>query len=211
MAGQYRDPVRVKVWGERACFTRPEMKAERVSYSVMTPSAARGVLEAIFWRPQFRWCVRSIEILRPIRWFSMVRNEVDRRMSPYSGGFNIGEARTQRHSLGLADVAYVVSADVMLAEGVQDDPAKYRDQFRRRVARGQCFNQPYLGCREFSAYFGEPDGDEKPIEVTESLGLMLLDIEFRAKPPHVPHFFDAELIGGVLRVPEFAFNTQGGG
>lgn len=208
---EYSKPLRVKVWGERGCFTRPEMKAERVSYDVMTPSAARGVLEAIFWKPEFRWQVRSIEVLKPIRWFSIMRNEVNRRATPHSAGLDIAEARTQRHTLGLAHVAYVVSADVVLAAGVSDDPAKYRDQFRRRVSRGQCFNQPYLGCREFVAFFNEPDGTETPIDVTVSLGRMLLDIEFKDRPPHEPHFFDARLVGGVLEVPEYDFSTKGGG
>jgi len=204
----YRDPVRVKVWGERACFTRPEMKTERVSYSVMTPSAARGVLEAIFWKPEFRWQIRRIEVLKPIRRFSMLRNEVDVRMSPRGEGIDIASQRTQRHTLGLTDVEYVISADVILHPGVQEDPAKYRDQFRRRVAKGRCFSQPYLGCREFAGFFGEPDGDDLPIDHTEPLGLMLLDIEFNPKGPHTPHFFNAVLARGVLEVPPVDFNTR---
>src|SRR5438045_4027874 len=106
------EPVQVKVWGERACFTRPEMKVERVSYSVMTPSAARGVLEAIFWKPEFRWEVRDIWVLNPIRHFSLVRNEVNSKASiPGAGGYFADEDRAQRHTLGLRDVAYLIRAD----------------------------------------------------------------------------------------------------
>lgn len=207
---QYQNPVQVKVWGDRACFTRPEMKAERVSYQVMTPSAARGVLEAIFWKPEFEWRVKSIAVLKPIRHFSTVRNEVNRRLSPDNTGFNVAEARTQRHTLGLSDVAYIISADVVVANGVREDPAKFRDQFRRRVTKGRCFNQPYLGCREFVGFFADVDGSESPINLTEPLGLMLLDIEYKTTPPHEPHFFQASLTGGVLEVPPYHFNTKGG-
>src|SRR5437773_1934793 len=106
-------PLEVKVWGDYACFTRPEMKVERVSYTVMTPSAARGVLEAIFWKPEFSWRVREIEVLKPIRYFSILRNEVQRRASGRSAEpFYADEDRTQRHTLGLRDVAYVIRADV---------------------------------------------------------------------------------------------------
>lgn len=207
---QYQNPVQVKVWGDRACFTRPEMKAERVSYQVMTPSAARGVLEAIFWKPEFQWRVKSIAVLKPIRHFSTVRNEVNRRLVPSNAGFDIGEARTQRHTSGLSDVAYIISADAVVADSVREDPAKFRDQFRRRVTKGRCFNQPYLGCREFVGFFGDVDGTESPIDLTEPLGLMLLDIEYKSTPPHEPHFFQASLVNGVLEVPPYDFNTKGG-
>src|SRR6266566_682904 len=131
--------VSVKVWGAFACFTRPELKAERVSYPVMTPSAARGVLEAVFWKPEFAWRVREIWVLKEIRRFSVLRNEVNHR-----------EWKTmQRHTLALRDVAYLIRADIAVKPGVGEDPAKYRDQFRRRAERGQCYHRPYLGCREF--------------------------------------------------------------
>ena len=204
-------PLAVKVWGERACFTRPEMKAERVSYEVITPSAARGVLEAIFWKPQFRWQVRHIHVLQPIRHFSMVRNEVSSRMSPRSPGLDVTECRAQRHTLGLRDVAYVITAEVAVKPDVGDDPAKYRDQFRRRLAKGQCYHRPYLGCREFAADFAAPDGSERPVDLDEPLGLMLLDIEFRPDGRQVPHFFEAALRAGVLAVPAYDFTTGEGG
>lgn len=207
---EYRNALQVRVWGDRACFTRPEMKVERVTYPVMTPSAARGILEAIFWKPEFGWQVRSIAVLKPIRRFSIVRNEVDRRASPRSDGFSITEARTQRHTLGLIDVAYIISADIVVAPGVNEDPAKYRDQFRRRVAKGQCYHQPYLGCREFAAFFSDVDETESPIDFSEPLGRMLLDIEYLDRPPHRPHFFQAVLEHGVMHVPTFEFNRKGG-
>lgn len=221
-------PLEVKVWGDFACFTRPEFGAERVSYEVMTPSAARGVLEAIFWKPEFRWLVREIRVLKPIRRFSILRNEMNSTQSERSarswekngGGYYADEDRAQRHTLCLRDVAYVISADIELKEHAKDPPAKYRDQFRRRVKRGQCFNQPYLGTREFSAFFGSPDGTEQPIDFSDDLGLMLFDVDFVAssngkvsyaahseqgreivRGDAQPRFFHARLDRGTLRVP----------
>ncbi|MDI3338968.1 MAG: type I-C CRISPR-associated protein Cas5c [Sphaerobacter sp.] len=204
-------PLQVKVWGDIACFTRPEMKVERVSYPVMTPSAARGVLEAIFWKPEMTWRVIEIWVLKPIRYFSILRNEVKSKQSErtaqawaHRGGVYVAaEDRAQRHTLALRDVAYLIHAQIDLRPGVTDDVAKYRDQFRRRVARGQCFSTPYLGCREFSASFGEPDGSERPIDVTEDLGRMLLDLDYAADGSGRgrPRFFAARLERGILRVP----------
>ena len=193
--------VQVKVWGERACFTRPEFGTERVSYEVITPSAARGVLEAIFWKPQFRWQVREIQVLNPVRRYSILRNEVEsrqthRRTSPYYAD----EDRAQRHTLMLRDVAYIVKAQPVLRPGT-DNVVKYLDQFRRRTRRGQCFTQPYLGTRECSAFFGPPDGTETPIDLDADLGLMLLDFDHENRRPVL---FDAKLERGVLRVPELA-------
>jgi len=190
--------VQVKVWGERAYFTRPEFGTERVSYEVMTPSAARGVLEAIFWKPEFRWHVREIRVLKPIRRFSTVRNEVESKQSPRRAGkYYTDEDRAQRHTLGLRDVAYVIKATPVLKPGV-DNLVKYLDQFRRRVRKGQCFNQPYLGTRECSAFFGPPDGTETPIGEDIELGLMLLDFDHEARRPLL---FNAKLEQGVLKVP----------
>lgn len=208
-------PLEVQVWGDLACFTRPEMKVERVSYPVMTPSAARGVLEAIFWKPEFRWLVREIHVLRPIRYTSLVRNEVSSRQSfdaarawAQSGGsYAAPDDRTQRHTLALRDVGYRIRADLRLRADVTDDIAKYRDQFRRRVQRGQCFSMPYLGCREFTASFGAPDGSP-PIERSEELGNFLLDIEYGPDGRGQPRFFAAILDRGVLHVPAFA--SEGG-
>lgn len=204
-------PLAVKVWGEFACFTRPEMKVERVSYPVMTPSAARGVLEAIFWKPEFTWRIQEIWVLKPIRYFSILRNEVNSRASERSarewaqrgGGFLATEDRAQRHTLALRDVAYVIRADAVPDSGRDEDAAKFRDQFRRRVERGQCFSQPYLGCREFAAAFGPVGVADQPISLSEDLGRMLLDVEYvdARTGRGAPRFFDARLDGGILRVP----------
>ena len=205
-------PLEVKLWGDYACFTRPEMKVERVSYPVMTPSAARGALEAIFWKPQVAWRIEEIHVLKPIGYASIQRNEINDRQSDRSarrwategGGYDASANRAQRHTLALRDVAYVVRAQLALRDGVDDNIAKYRDQFRRRVARGQCFATPYLGCREFSAAFGEPGPEDKPIGRSEDLGLMLLDIEYAPDDSGrgTPRFFSASLESGVLRVPD---------
>lgn len=191
----------VKVWGDYACFTRPEMKVERVSYPVMTPSAARGVLEAIFWKPEFEWRVRAIHVLRPIRHISLMRNEVNKRMSLSGGPFFADEARAQRHTLALRDVEYLIYADIVLMDHADKDVAAYRDQFRRRVARGECHFQPYLGCREFTAYFSEPTGSEQPIPLSDDLGRMLGEIHFRNGKAE-PVFFHAYLRQGILHVPD---------
>lgn len=211
-------PLRVRVWGEFACFTRPDMKVERVSYPVMTPSAARGILEAIFWRPAIRWEVQRIAVLTPIRYLSLVRNEVNSRASERSarqwalrgGGYSASADRAQRHTLALRDVDYVIEAQIALLPGTTDDPAKYRDQFRRRVRSGRCFATPYLGCREFSAAFAEPDGSEQPIALSDDLGLMLRDLEYAADSSGQarPVYFPARLEHGVLTVP--ALQRTGG-
>ncbi len=204
-------PVEVKVWGEYACFTRPEMKVERVTYPVMTPSAARGILEAILWKPEFRWEVREIWVLNPIHYFSLVRNEVTARASVRTargwekrgGGYFVEDDRTQRHTLALRDAAYVIRAEPVLKPHADADVAKYRDMFRRRVARGQCFHRPYLGCREFAAHFAPPDRTKRPLDLSMDLGNMLFDLRYSAEPGglHVPVFFPAHVDGGVLRVP----------
>jgi CRISPR-associated protein Cas5d len=207
--GSRYPPLAVKVWGDFACFTRPEMKVERVSYPVMTPSAARGVLEAIFWKPEFTWQVEQIRVLKEVRWFSIRRNEVNSLASERSargwerdgGGYFADQDRAQRHTLALRDVAYVIEAQVVPRSGRDEDEVKFRDQFRRRVADGRCFSQPYLGCREFAAFFAPPTADDQPIDRTEDLGLMLLDLDYREDGTGTPRFFQARLDGGVLRVP----------
>ena len=212
MQSDQGSPLEVKVWGEFACFTRPEMKVERVSYPVMTPSAARGVLESIFWKPEFHWEVEEVWVLMPIRYFSILRNEINSRQTAQTargwqregGGFSATADRAQRHTLALRDVAYIIRARPMVREGVQEDPAKYRDQFRRRVRDGRCFATPYLGCREFSAWFSAPEGNEAPLEINEDLGNMLLRMDYLpgVSGSAIPQFFHAELKGGVLRVPK---------
>lgn len=212
-------PLEVKVWGEWACFTRPEMKVERVSYPVMTPSAARGILESIFWKPEFSWQIQEIWVLNPIRHFSILRNEVNNKMAvstargwaTHGGGYFADEDRAQRHTLALRDVAYLIKANISLKTHVDADVAKYRDMFRRRVNRGQCYFTPYLGCREFVAFFGPPDGSESPLDYSDDLGRMLFDLDF--KPDHsgrgTPVFFNARLENGILRVPAALYRKEG--
>lgn len=204
-------PVEVKVWGDFACFTRPEMKVERVSYDVITPSAARGVLEAIFWKPEFSWQIREIWVLKPIRHFSILRNEVKSKAvvstakgwADNGGGYFAEDDRAQRHTLALRDVAYLIKAVAVLRPHATDDVAKYRDQFRRRVDRGQRHAAPYFGCREFAAYFGPPDGSERPIDLSDDLGRMLFDIDYNTDDSGrgSPRFFAACLDSGILKVP----------
>ncbi|MBK7984570.1 MAG: type I-C CRISPR-associated protein Cas5 [Candidatus Competibacteraceae bacterium] len=210
--------VCLRVWGDYACFTRPEMKVERVSYDVMTPSAARGVLEAIFWKPQIVWRVTKIEVLKPIRWASVRRNEVASVISTdnVKTAMNRGkgalalyadEDRQQRAALLLREVDYRIHARFELTThaGPDDTPAKYAAMFHRRVEKGQCFHQPYLGCREFSADFAWVDATEsqpEPIADNRDLGWMLYDLDYRGAEP-TPCFFRAQLDNGAVRVPEW--------
>lgn len=211
-------PLRLRVWGERACFTRPEMKVERVSYDVMTPSAARGVLEAIMWKPQIRWLIERIDVLKPIRWDSLRRNEVDRKVSVRNlvtvmngGSAALGidsddpKVRQQRAAKILRDVAYVIHARIELTDkaGPEDTLAKYVEMFRRRATAGQCFHRPYLGTREFAAHFAlVEDGEEPPTPTAENpdLGWILYDIDYAGRKA-TPLFFHARLKNGSLAVP----------
>ena len=212
----------LQVAGPLACFTRPEMKVERVSYEVMTPSAARAVFESILWKPQIRWRVQCIEVLRPIRWMNLRRNEVKskvlmpsvvRAMQSGSGqlGIDIEDDHTQRASLLLRDVAYRIHADLELTERSTDPLIKYAEMFARRARKGQCVNQPYLGCREFAAEFVLVESDTPqppPIDETRSLGWMLHDLDFSNPSDPQPRFFDAKLESGRVQVPAFS-ETRG--
>lgn len=218
MNGQSRacsQPLRLRVWGDRALFTRPEMKTERVSYDVMTPSAARGVLEAVLWKPEMRWIVERIDVLSPIAWDTVRRNEVGQRASVRNAmtimgggaaslGIDVVEARQQRAAVVLRDVDYVIHARIALTAraGPEDSLAKYVEMFRRRAAAGQCFHRPYLGTREFAADFALVADEEQPqpVAVDTDLGWMLYDIDYSAAPP-VPLFFRARLEGGSVSVP----------
>jgi CRISPR-associated protein Cas5d len=198
-------PFRLKVWAENACFTRPEMKVERVSYDVMTPSAARAVFEAILWKPAIRWIVEQIDVLKPVRWESVRRNELGAVMSPRTEGIFIEDQRQQRASLVLRDVCYVIHAHFEMTEksGPSDSVAKFQEMFLRRAQKGQCFNTPYLGCREFSAAFELiPTNSELPIPIAEDrdLGWMLQDLDFSCDPP-LPKFFRAMMEKGRILVP----------
>jgi CRISPR-associated protein Cas5d len=210
-----RPPVVVQVSGDIALFSRPELKVERVSYPVMTPTAARGVLEAIFWKPEMRYRVVAIEVLKPIREIAIRRNETSQVVSLDDArrGKRVDTAahRDQRNAVCLRDVAYRIHAHVETTQQATKLMAAYRDQFRRRVTRGACFHQPYLGTREFSADFRDPD-DTSPIPHTEDLGVMIHTIHFG--PPIRMEWFTARLDHGVLHVPsrgiEIPMTTVGG-
>ena len=199
-------PVVVEVWGDAALFTRPEAKVERLTYPVMTPSAAVGLLEAIFWKPEFRWQIVAIEVLAPIKEGRVRRNETTQVMPRDAAlkGWVVDTAanRTQRATTYLRDVRYRIHAHVVLHKHASDPAAKYRDQFRRRVERGACFSQPYLGTREFPAAFGPPT-EAEPISASGDLGVMLHSITHgpQGRDP-VSAWFTARLDNGVLTVPE---------
>jgi CRISPR-associated protein Cas5d len=207
-------------WGEWACFTRPEMKVERVSYDAITPSAARGVIEAIYWKPEIRWIVDRLTVLKPIRFTSVRRNEVKDKISEASatrvmnsgrGPLEIAaadpEMRQQRAGLLLRDVGYVIEAHFDILSG-PENAAKHLDQFTRRARQGACFTRPYLGCREFAAHFALLEADTPTPDPHESLrgkrdlGWMLHDIDF-AKDKQA-RFFRAQMQDGVIDVPSFA-------
>lgn len=210
--------VKLRVWGDYACFTRPEMKVERVSYDVMTPSAARGILEAIHWKPAILWIVDRIHVLKPICFQSLRRNEVGHKIpaGKAASGMNassteglyfaVEEDRQQRAATLLRDVDYVIEAHFDLTEkaGADDNEGKHLDMFNRRAAKGQCYHRPYLGCREFAASFELVDGAIPPSELPDDqrnkdLGWMLHDIDFADGV--TPRFFRAALRDGVLTVP----------
>lgn len=206
----------LEIAGDFACFTRPEMKVERVSYDVITPSAARSVFEAIFWKPAIRWHVRRIEVLAPIRWINLRRNElasvistrnVQQAMQEGAGDLAIyvEDDRQQRAGLFLREVAYRVHADLEVRDdrGDPEPPQKFFAMFERRAAAGQCVNQPYLGCREFAARFRlvtDPTSERPPIAETRDLGWMLHDLDFRNPADPQPVFFRAEMRAGVIEV-----------
>jgi CRISPR-associated protein Cas5d len=209
--------IRLLVSGDHACFTRPEMKVERVSYDVMTPSAACGILEAIHWKPAIHWVIDAIHVLKPIRFQSVRRNEVGHkapagrirsamhRESLEGLSLIVEEDRQQRAATVLVDVAYVIEAHFALTAkaGPDDNEGKHLDIFNRRSARGQCFHQPCLGTREFAARFAllPPDTPlPEPIAETRDLGYMLFDID-HAAPDRPSLFFRASLQSGVMTVP----------
>ncbi|HEY9784254.1 MAG TPA: type I-C CRISPR-associated protein Cas5c [Candidatus Obscuribacterales bacterium] len=210
--------IKLRVWGDFACFTRPEMKVERVSYEVMTPSAARNILQCILWKPSFDWVVTQIDVLKPIRWALIRRNEVGQvipmgsatsAMKSGTGrlALYVEDDRQQRAGLLLRDVEYLIHAQVQLTHRASADEniVKFIEIFKRRAEKGQCFTQPYLGCREFTAYFELVNGDSterKPIEDSKDLGWMLHDLDFTGEEV-IPGFFHAHLQSGRLLVPRF--------
>lgn len=214
----------LEVWGPMACFTRPELKVERVSYDVITPSAARAIFEAIFWKPAIHWQVTKIEVLNPIKWTSVRRNEVGAVAS--KNPIFIEEKRQQKNTLMLQDVRYRIWAKLVFipqwkrketanpkndaeeADLLRQDenPGKYNAMFERRASKGQCFNQPYLGTRECSCSFMlvNPETDEldAPINESRDLGIMLYDMDFDADIKNPPAmFYRAKMENGVISVP----------
>ena len=195
----------LEVSGDYACFTRPEMKVERVSYDVITPSAARGIFTAIFWKPAIRWRITRIEVMNPIRWTSVRRNEVSAVASPRSDGIFVEDVRQQRAGLILRDVRYRLWAefDVMSAGAA---PAKYAAMFDRRASNGQYFMHPYLGCREFSCreirLVKDPASETaKPIAESRELGFMLFDMDYTDLNDVKPMFYRPKMVDGVIKVP----------
>lgn len=207
--------VRLRVQGDYACFTRPEMKVERVSYEVMTPSAARGILEAIYWKPVLRWVVKRIHVLNPINFTNIRRNElsckipvgnVKKTMS--RGGplqVYIEDTRQQRAAMVLKDVDYLIEAEFEFTSDEDNNEGKHLSMFNRRASKGQCFHRPYLGCREFPASFGLHSGDPPASamarEGERDLGWMLWDLDYSDPSNIMPGFFYAKLREGVLEVP----------
>jgi len=225
----------LEVAGDFACFTRPEMKVERVSYDVITPSAARAIYSAILWKPAIRWCIKRIDVLNPIRWTSVRRNEVANVASPRSDGILIEDLRLQRAGLLLRDVCYRLYAEFefipvekrtpvrnpapdwltdeeeremyrQAEERPDEKEAKYAAMFDRRATKGQCFTQPYLGCREFSCSFRlvkQPDQEPiQPIQETRELGWMLYDMDYSDPNNIKPMFYRANMVRGVIEVPD---------
>ena len=203
----------LEVWGDWACFTRPELKVERVSYDVITPSAARAIFEAIFWKPAIRWQITKIEVINHIKWTTIRRNEVGAVAS--KSPIFIEEKRQQKNSLLLQDVRYRIYAKLVFrparerkGEVVKDgeNPMKYYQMFERRASQGQCFTQPYLGCREFAAsweYVESVEGRQAPIAEDRDFGIMLYDMDFD-KNPQKPDamFYRAKMGQGVIVVPD---------
>lgn len=211
--------VKVHVWGERALFTRPEMSVERVSYDVITPSAARGIIEALHWKPAIKWNIDSITVLNPIRFECIRRNEIGSKISAISVGKAmksgdldkltacVEDDRQQRASTILRDVGYVIAAHFELTSkaGPDDNLAKHHAIFTRRARKGQCFQQPSLGVREFPANFRLIEDDSmmpvphEDLKGQRDLGLMLREIDFSNN--FTPSFFRAQMIDGVIKVP----------
>lgn len=228
----------LEVTGDFACFTRPEMKVERVSYDVVTPSAARAVFEAILWKPAIRWQIHKIEVLKPIRWINLRRNEVGQVISTRNVqtamknghgnlALNIEDERQQRAGLFLRDVKYRLHASFTLQDDSQhihryphlnansdtdrskNSLIKFQRMFERRASKGQCFNQPYLGCREFSADFRLVNPNDSPSVSPEELagerdlGWMLYDLDYSNAAEPGPRFFQAKMSDGVIIVPDW--------
>lgn len=217
----------LEVSGDYACFTRPEMKVERVSYDIITPSAARAIFEAILWKPAIRWQIERIEVLNPVKWINLRRNEVGgvvpvtkvkTTMKKSTGHLALyaddSKQRQQRASLFLRDVKYRIHARFEMQGNATDNtPIKFSEMFKRRARKGQCFNQPYLGTREFSCHFRLIDANESPTTATHNsligekeLGWMLYDMDYSDRKNPQPRFFNPVMRDGVVNIP--AWNSE---
>jgi len=219
----------VEVWGDFACFTRPEAKVERLSYQVMTPSAARGILDAIYAKPQeFSWRIDQIEVLNPIQFIPLRRNEVKDKISAnevkkaMKGGDlapiivdgtkemlgTDAKGRTQRQTIALKDVRYRITAHIEPREGFPGRLSDLENQAQRRIEKGKCYYQPYLGCKEFVAYFEFSDNTRKPIQKDLEIGWMVFDVFDLDRIDGRPYIslFWAVLQNGVLKVPDWNSN-----
>ncbi len=204
--------IKVEVWGDYACFARPELKSERYSYDLLTPSAARGILEAVFWHPGLRWVIDEIYVLSPIEFTNIRRNELKSRvLSSKAKSAMLGndvdlyiDAKAdiqQRAATVLKNVHYVIKAHFEMTDKANetDSPAKFQEMMKRRLEKGQYYHQPYLGCREFPARFRLWEFDTVPtVNITTDLGLMLYDMDYSDKENIKPMFFRAKLQNGVL-------------
>ena len=210
--------VKVKVWGEYALFSRPEMKVERCSYDVITPSAARGILEAIYWHPGMKWVIDKIYVQKPVQFTSIRRNEVKSKISSnnvlpvYNGAdkplyISTKSDIVQRASLLLRDVSYVIEAHFEMTEKAveSDNPGKFKDIIMRRLKRGECYHTPYFGCREFPANFClcEDDKIETAYSGEKDLGFMLYDMDFSDLDNIQPMFFRALMKDGVINLRDW--------
>lgn len=216
--------IALDVWGDFACFARPECKVERLTYPAPTPSAMRGLLSAIYSKPrEFYWQVNRIEVLCPLKYISFKRNEVKENLLVKKDGSPKGDGpilvdytgkdgnkgRTQRQTVALRDVRYRVYASICRQPGYNEPEERLYNQAQRRIARGQCFMQPSLGLREFAAYFAPAEGEASPIPLDLDLGLMLYDVfdlhkwQVTAKAEPYVTLFHARLEQGVLHVPPF--------
>lgn len=214
MPGESRT-LKLRAFGPLACFTRPEFKVERMSYEVITPSAARGLLEAVLWKPAIRWHIRRIHVLKEVRFISFKRSEVNGgRFSPNAAqlagaqampDYFADEDRAQRSTMALQNVDYVIEAAFTMTarSGDGDNVAKFTEMFERRLEKGQWFHPPYFGCREFSAAVESVPAAFNAIKVTKPLGLMLHDLDFDGAGRGSPQFFPAVMRDGVVDVPEF--------
>lgn len=206
--------VKVEVWGDYACFSRPELKVERVSYDIMTPSAARGILEAVYWHPGLRWHIDRIHVLNPIRFTNIRRNEVKSKLSAQKARsamqkgcgqlyLSAPDDIQQRAAMVLRNVRYVIEAHFTMTDNANetDNEGKFQDIIKRRLRRGQCYHQPYFGCREFPVNFSLFEGEEihSIYEGQErDLGYMLYDMDYSDLMDIEPMFFRAKLKDGVL-------------